>query len=51
MHRHHLLVHPYTVNTVPEMQQLINNNVDGAFSNYIDQYVKLRDQSQNKTAY
>lgn len=51
LHQHGLLVHPYTVNTKPEMNQLIQNNVDGAFSNYIDQYIQLRDLSQNKTAY
>lgn len=43
-HRHDLLVHPYTVNTQPEMQALLNAGVDGAFSNYIDQYIQLRDQ-------
>ncbi|WP_412520457.1 glycerophosphodiester phosphodiesterase [Staphylococcus simulans] len=43
-HRHHLLVHPYTVNTPAEMKTLLNAGVDGVFSNYIDQYIQLRDQ-------
>ena len=51
LHQHGLLVHPYTANTQLAMKNLINANVDGAFSNYIDRYIQLRDQSQNKTAY
>ncbi|MHD0397837.1 glycerophosphodiester phosphodiesterase [Staphylococcus simulans] len=45
-HRHNLLVHPYTVNTQEEMQTLLDAGVDGAFSNYIDQYIHLRDQAK-----
>lgn len=51
LHQHGLLVHPYTANNQLAMKNLINANVDGAFSNYIDRYIQLRDQSQNKSAY
>ena len=51
LHQHGLLVHPYTANTKLAMQNLINANVDGAFSNYIDQYIQLRDQSNIQSAY
>lgn len=51
LHQHGLLVHPYTANTKLAMQNLINANVDGAFSNYIDQYMQLRYQSNNQSAY
>lgn len=42
LHNYNLKVHPYTVNTEKDMQQMFNIGVDGVFSNYIDNYIKLK---------
>ncbi|MSU30995.1 glycerophosphodiester phosphodiesterase [Staphylococcus sp. McC-251-APC-3A2] len=42
LHNYNLKVHPYTVNTEKDMQQMLNIGVDGVFSNYIDNYIKLK---------
>lgn len=42
LHNYNLKVHPYTVNTEKEMQQMLNIGVDGVFSNYIDKYINLK---------
>ncbi|GEP99819.1 glycerophosphodiester phosphodiesterase [Staphylococcus arlettae] len=42
LHNYNLKVHPYTVNTEKDMQQMLNIGVDGVFSNYIDKYINLK---------
>lgn len=42
LHNYNLKVHPYTVDTEKDMQQMFNIGVDGVFSNYIDNYIKLK---------
>lgn len=42
LHNYNLKVHPYTVNTEKDMQQMFNIGVDGVFSNYIDNYINLK---------
>lgn len=42
LHNYNLKVHPYTVNTEKDMQQMFNIGVEGVFSNYIDNYIKLK---------
>ena len=42
LHDYNLKVHPYTVNTEKDMQQMLNIGVDGVFSNYIDKYINLK---------
>ncbi|AIE59998.1 alkaline phosphatase D family protein [Bacillus methanolicus] len=45
-HEHHMIVHPYTVNTKDEMVEQLSLGVDGMFTNYPDRLVEL-----NKKAY
>ena len=42
LYNYNLKVHPYTVNTEKDMQQMLNIGVDGVFSNYIDKYINLK---------
>ncbi|RDZ11766.1 glycerophosphodiester phosphodiesterase [Priestia megaterium] len=36
LRQHHLLIHPYTVNTEPDMKRLLDWGVTGVFTNYTD---------------
>lgn len=42
LHEFGFKVHPYTVNTENDMQSILNINVDGVFSNYIDKYIRIK---------
>lgn len=42
LHEFGFKVHPYTVNTENDMQNMLNINVDGVFSNYIDKYIRIK---------
>ncbi|MEB7754499.1 glycerophosphodiester phosphodiesterase [Staphylococcus pseudoxylosus] len=42
LHEFGFKVHPYTVNTENDMQSMLNINVDGVFSNYIDKYIRIK---------
>lgn len=42
LHEFGFKVHPYTVNTENDMQIMLNINVDGVFSNYIDKYIRIK---------
>lgn len=42
LHNFGLKVHPYTVNKENDMLNMLNINVDGVFSNYIDKYIHFK---------
>lgn len=44
LHEYNLKVHPYTVNTEKDMKKMLNIDVDGVFSNYIDKYINLKNK-------
>jgi glycerophosphoryl diester phosphodiesterase len=47
-HKRHLIVHPYTVNTKGEMLKQLSLGVDGMFTDYPDQLVKLNKKKNNQ---
>lgn len=40
-HRYNLVVHPWTVNEVPDMERMIDWNVDGLFTDYPDRAINV----------